>query len=103
MVVFHRKFTKAKREITKMASLSKDNVPPIVLSVLSNQEDEITAFACRGGIQISVDEITIQHLARFCSHRGGKGNSGKKLSAEHRDNIRTCIWVRSSLPSTVPT
>jgi len=39
------------------------------------------------GNQICLSDLTIQHLASFYGHRGGKGKLGKHQTAEHRANI----------------
>jgi hypothetical protein len=39
------------------------------------------------GNKICLSDLTIQHLASYYGHRGGKGHLGKKLTEEHRANI----------------
>ena len=64
--------------------LSIDQIPKSVFSYYTKWSDYIAKDACcRCGFQIIVSEITIQHLTVYFASRGGKGNLGKKHSAEH--------------------
>ena len=62
-----------------------------VFSYFTNWSENIAKDAsCRCGFQIIVSDITVQHLAVFFAHRGGKGNlgkMGKKHSAASRAKI----------------
>ncbi len=66
-----------------MSSLWIDQIPKSVFSYFTNWSANIARDASRCGFQISVSDITIQHLTVYFAHRGGKGNLGKKHSAEH--------------------
>jgi hypothetical protein len=53
-----------------------------VFSYFTNWSENIAKDAsCRCGFQISVSDITVQHLTVYFASRGGKGNLGKKRSA----------------------
>jgi len=84
MVTFSRRWTREERVVIKMSLLSTDEIPKSVYSYFRNRSENIAKDAsCRCGFQISVSDITVQHLTVFFAHRGGKGNLGKKRSAEH--------------------
>ena len=84
MVHFFGEWTREEREVTKLASLSIDEIPKSVFSYYTKWRDFIARDAsCRCGFQIIVSDITVQHLTVFFAHRGGKGNLGKKRSAKH--------------------
>ena len=88
MVPFFRRWTREEREEIKLSSLSTDEIPKSVYSYFTNWSENIAKDAsCRCGFQISVSDITVQHLTVYFAHRGGKGNLGKKLSAEHRAKL----------------
>jgi hypothetical protein len=71
-----------------MSSLSIDQIPKSVFSYFTNWSANIARVAsCRCGFQISVSDITIQHLTEYFAHRGGKGKLGKKHSAATRAKI----------------
>jgi hypothetical protein len=86
---FSGKWTQEERKVLKLASSpSIDEIPKSVFSYYTKWSDFIaTDASCRCGIQISGSDITIQHLTVYFSHRGGKGNLGKKRSANHRAKI----------------
>ena len=88
------KYPKEVREITKLASFSEDSVPPSVLSYYHNWKDDIAKYVSRNGNKVDADDITIQHLLRFVSHRGGLTRKGKKLSAEHCANLSKAAMGR---------
>ena len=61
---------------------------------LSKWNDKIIKYLNSIGNQIiSPNDITIQQLASYYSHTGGKGNLGKKKTEEHRANISAGILV----------
>jgi hypothetical protein len=67
-----------------MSLLSTDEIPKSVYSYFRNWSENIAQDAsCRCSFQISVSDITVQHLTVYFASRGGKGNLGKKRSAEH--------------------
>jgi hypothetical protein len=82
MVNFSGSWTREDREVTKMSSLPIDEIPKSVFSYYTKWSDYIAQDAsCRCGFQISVSDITVQHLTVYFASRGGKGNLGKKRSA----------------------
>jgi hypothetical protein len=91
MVHFFGEWTQEEREVTKLASLSIDEIPKSVFSYYTKWRDFIARDASRRcGFQIIVSDITVQHLTVFFAHRGGKGNlgkNGKKHSAATRAKI----------------
>ena len=83
MLSFFGEWTQEKRDDTKLASLSTDEISKTVLNCYTKWSDFIAKDAsCRCGFQISVSDITIQHLTVYFASRGGTGNLGKKYSAE---------------------
>jgi hypothetical protein len=79
MLRFFKEWTREEREEIKMSLLSTDEIPTSVYSYFRNWSENIAKDAsCRCGFQISVSDITVQHLTVFFAHRGGKGNKGKK-------------------------
>jgi hypothetical protein len=59
-----------------------DQIPKSVFSYYTKWSDFIAKDAsCRCGFQISVSDITIQHLTVYFASRGGTGNLGKKRTA----------------------
>ena len=72
---------------TKMRSLSMDNVPDKVSSYFTKWSANIIEYVSTIGNQICLSDLTIQHLASFNGHRGGKGYLGKHQTTEHRANI----------------
>ena len=79
MVHLFGEWTREEREVTKLASLSIDEIPKSVFSYYTKWRDFIARDASRRcGFQIIVSDITVQHLTVFFAHRGGKGNLGKK-------------------------
>jgi hypothetical protein len=55
---------------------------------LSKWNGEIIKYLNSIGNQIiSPNDITIQQLASYYGHTGGKGNLGKKKTEEHQANI----------------
>ncbi len=86
MLYFLGGLTKKERKETKLVSLL--NVPPSVLSYCKNWGYFIAGYASdRYKMQVSCSDLTVQHLAEYFSHRGGKGNLGKVLTAEVRAKI----------------
>ena len=84
MLRFFKEWTREEREEIKMSLLSIDQIPKSVYSYFRNWSENIAEDAsCRCGFQISVSEITVQHLTVYFASRGGKGNLGKKRTAEH--------------------
>jgi hypothetical protein len=65
-----------------------DNVPSYVYSYFTKWSANIIEYVSTIGNQIiSPNDITIQHLASYYGHRGGKENLGQKLTEEHRAKI----------------
>jgi hypothetical protein len=84
MLRFFEEWTREEREEIKMSLLSTDEIPKSVYSYFRNWSENIAQDAsCRCSFQISVSDITVQHLMVYFASRGGKGNLGKKRSAEH--------------------
>jgi hypothetical protein len=68
-----------------------DNVHDYVSSFFRKWSANIIEYVSTIGNQISLSDITIQHLASFYGHRDGKGNLGKHQTAEHRANISMAL------------
>jgi hypothetical protein len=86
--IFFGEWTREERGDIKLSSLSIDKILKSVFSYFTKWSYFIAIDACcRCGFQISVSDITVQHLTVYFAHRGGKGNLGKKHSAEHRAKI----------------
>ncbi len=83
MLHFFGEWSKDDRVCTKMTSLSMDNVPSYVSSYFTKWSANIIDHVSTIGNQICLSDLTIQHLASYYGHRGGKGNLGKHLTAEH--------------------
>jgi hypothetical protein len=85
MLSFSKSWTREEREDIELSSLSIDQIPKSVFSYYTKWSDFIAKDAsCRCGFQISVSDITIQHLMVYFASRGGTGNLGKKRSAATR-------------------
>ena len=91
MLHFFGEWSKDERESTKMSSLTMDDVPSYVSSYFTKWSANIIEYVSTIGNQICLSDLTIQHLASYYGHRGGKGNLGKHLTAEHRANISMAI------------
>jgi hypothetical protein len=92
MLRFFDEWTREKREEIKLSSLSTDEIPKSVYSYFRNWSESIAKDASfRCGFQIIVSDITVQHLTVYFAHRGGKGNLGKKRSAEHCAKISEAL------------
>jgi hypothetical protein len=95
MVSFSGRWTREEREGKKLASLSTYEIPDSVFSYFTNWSEYIAKDAsCRYGFQISVSDITVQHLTVYFAHRGGKAKLGKKQkkrSAEHCAKISEAL------------
>ena len=91
MLHFFGEWSKDDRVCTKMSSLSMDNVPSYVSSYFTKWSANIIKYVSTIGNQICLSDLTIQHLASYYGHRGGKENLGKHLTAEHRANISMAI------------
>ena len=91
MLHFFGGWAKDERVKTKMSSLSMDNVPDYVSSYFTKWSANIIEQSITNDDQISLIDITIQHLASFYDHRGGKGNLGNKLTAERRANMNMAL------------
>ncbi len=91
MLHFFGEWSKDERVSTKMSSLSMDNVPHYVSSYFTKWSTNIIEYVSTIGNQICLSDLTIQHLASFYGHRGGKGNLGKHQTAEHRANISMAL------------
>jgi len=87
MLHFFGEWSKEERESTKMSSLTMDDVPNYVSSYFTKWSANIIEYVSTIGNQICLSDLTIQHLASYYGHRGGKGNLGKKKTEEHRANI----------------
>jgi len=92
---FSGRWTREEREVIKLSSLSTDEIPKNVFSYFTKWSDFIAKDAsCRCSFQISVSDITIQHLTVYFAHRGGKAKLGKKQkkrSAEHCAKISEAL------------
>jgi hypothetical protein len=74
-------WSKDDRVITKMSSLSMNKY---VSAYFTKWNAYIIEYVSTIGNQICLSELTIQHLASYYGHRGGKGNLGKKrASSQH--------------------
>ena len=84
-----------------MSSLSNDQIPKRVFSYYTKWSDFIArdASGCCG-FQISVSDITIQHLTKYFAHRGGKGNLGKKHSTATRAKISEAMMGKKHSAAT---
>ncbi len=85
----------------KMSSLSMDNVPSYVSSYFTKWSANIIEHVSTIGNQMCLSDLTIQHMACFYGHRGGKGNLGKKKTADHRANISMALSGKEKLPGKV--
>ncbi len=82
--VFFGKWTLKKCNNTKLVLLLMDDVPASEFSYYMKWGYFIAECASsRYGIQSSGSDITVQHLAEYYAHRGGKGNLGKEKTAVH--------------------
>jgi hypothetical protein len=85
MLEFFHEWTPEDRVITKLSSIT---LSEFLTDYLSKWNDKIIKYLNSIGNQIiSPNDITIQQLASYYSHTGGKGNLGKKKTEEHRANI----------------
>ncbi len=85
IVRFSIKWTREERNVLKLSSLSTDEIPKSVFSYYTKWSDFIVRYASiRYCFQFSFSDITVQHLAEYFAHRGGRGNLGKKRYAETR-------------------
>jgi hypothetical protein len=97
MLSFSRRWTPEERGEIKLSSLPTDEIP--------KSENIAEDASCRCGFQISVSDITVQHLTVYFAHRGGKGNLGKKRKKPPPRTVPRLArqrWARSTPPSTVP-
>jgi len=77
---FSCKWTWAQREKIKLSSLS----PKSVFCYYTKWSDFIVQCASINyHTQFSFSDITVQHLAEYFVHRGGKGNLGKEKTDDH--------------------
>ncbi len=74
-----------------MSFLSMDNGPSYVSSYFTRWSANIIKYVSAIGNQICLSDFNIQHLASYYGHRGGKGNLGKHLTAEHRATISMAL------------
>jgi len=91
MLRFLGKWSKDERESTKMSSLTMDDVPSYVSSYFTNWSDNTIEHVSTIGNQICLSDLTIQHLASYYGHRGGKKGYEKgigAMSAEERMSAR---------------
>jgi hypothetical protein len=85
MLDFFGEWTREDRVTTKLSSIT---LSKFLTAYLSNWNGEIIKYLNSIGNQIiSPNDITIQQLASFYGHTGGKGNLGKKRTEEHRANM----------------
>ena len=85
MLEFFHEWTPEDRVTTKLSSIT---LIEFLTAYLSKWNGEIIKYLNSIGNQIiSPNDITIQQLASYYSHTGGKGNLGKKKTEEHRANI----------------
>ena len=96
MLHFFGEWSKDERESTTMSSLSMDNVPSYVSSYFTKWSANIIEYVSTIGNQICLSDLTIQHLASYYGHRGGKGNLGKHKTADHRANISMAKFKSTS-------
>ena len=110
MLRFFGEWSKDERISTKMSSLSMENVPSYVSSYFIRWSANIIEYVSTIGNQICLRDLTIQHLASFYGHRGGKGNLGKRRvfssrpvqDVKWRDNLasaNTFIDTEGRMPS----
>jgi hypothetical protein len=78
-----------------------DNVPSFVSSYFTKWSANIIEHVSTIGNQICLSDLTIQHLASFYGHRGGKGNLGKEETADHRANISMALSGKEKLTGKV--
>jgi hypothetical protein len=89
MLDFFGEWTPEDRVTTKLSSIT---LSKYLTTYLSNWNGEIIKYLNSIGNQIiSTYDITIQQLASYYGHIGGKGNLGKKKTEEHRANISAGI------------
>ena len=82
MLDFFGEWTPEDRVTTTLSSITLNE---FLTTYLSNLNGEIIKYLNSIGNQIiSPNDITIQQLASYYSHTGGKGNLGKKRTEEHR-------------------
>jgi hypothetical protein len=85
MLQFFHEWTPEDRVTTKLSDIT---LSKFLTTYLSNWNGEIVKYVNSIGNQIiSTYDITIQQLASYYGHTGGKGNLGKKKTEEHRANI----------------
>jgi hypothetical protein len=89
MLEFFHEWTPEDRVITTLSSITLNE---FLTAYLSKWNGKIIKYLNSIGNQIiSPNDITIQQLASYYSHTGGKGNLGKKKTEEHRANISAGI------------
>jgi hypothetical protein len=104
MLHFFGEWSKDERVSTKMSSLSMENVPSYVSSYFTRWSANIIEYVSTIGNQICLRDLTIQHLASFYGHRGGKGSSDthfKPQVDEWIDNlarVKTFIDTKRRMP-----
>ena len=97
MLSFSGRWTRERREDIKLSSLSTDEIPKNVFSYFTKWSDFIAKDAsCRCSFQISVSDITIQHLTVYFASRGGTGNLGKEKTADHRAKISEAMMSKEN-------
>jgi hypothetical protein len=85
MLEFFHEWTTEDRDITKLSSVT---LSEYLTAYLSKWNGKIIKYLNSIGNQIiSPNDITIQQLASYYGHTGGKGNLGKKKTEEHQANI----------------
>jgi hypothetical protein len=85
---FFGKWTLEECKDTKLVLQLMDNILTSVFSYYMMWGYIIAKYASSCyGIQLSDSDITVQNLAVYYAHRGGKGNLGKEKTAVHCANI----------------
>ena len=88
MLHFFSEWTDDEHVSTKMSSLSMNIY---VSAYFTKWNAYIIEYVSTIGNQICLSDLTIQHLASYYGHRGGKANLGKHRTAEHRANISMAL------------
>ena len=84
-LIFFGEWTPEDRVITKLSSIT---LSKFLTAYLSNWNGEIIKYLNSIGNKIiSPNDITIQQLASYYGHTGGKGNLGKTRTEEQRANM----------------
>jgi len=98
MLHFFSEWTEDERVSTKMSSLSMNNY---VSAYFTKWNAYIIEYVSTIDNQICLIDLTIQHLASYYGHRGGKGNLGKKRTEEQQANMKRTEEHRANIISHV--